>query len=44
MIRAVDDNDDHDCGAICGLNDWKGKPKYLEEEWRLLGCYAVWLL
>jgi hypothetical protein len=29
-----DDGEDHDCEAISRMN----------EEWRLLGCYAVWLL
>jgi hypothetical protein len=25
-----DDDDDDDCGAISGMNEWQGKPKYLE--------------
>jgi hypothetical protein len=29
IIPALDDNDD--CGAISGMNEWQGKPKYSEE-------------
>jgi hypothetical protein len=25
------DDDDDDCGAVCGMNDWQGNQKYLEK-------------
>jgi hypothetical protein len=30
IVPALDDNGD-DCGAISGMNEWQGKPKYSEE-------------
>jgi hypothetical protein len=27
----IDDTDDYDCAAICGMNEWQRKPNYWEE-------------
>jgi hypothetical protein len=27
----IDDDDDDDCGAISGMYEWQGKPKYSEK-------------
>jgi hypothetical protein len=33
--------DGDDCGAISGMNEWQGKPKYSEETWPSAALYIT---